>query len=168
MVRALSGCAALALFTMPLAGVVAEPCAACLGGQSPASVPLRIEITSDLEFSRMALTGQDGGKAQIDPQTGSRRIESGLVGLGGFTLKGRAKVTGEPMRSVRIELPQRITLTTSSGGRAELTDLVTDIAPFATLDTAGRLEFSFGGKLTVTGAAGGNFRGRIPISVEYN
>lgn len=168
MVRALPGCVSLALLLAPLSGAGAQACASCLTGSSHEPVPLRIEIVSDLEFSRMALTGRDVGRAQIDPQTGSRRIAGGLVGLGGFTFKGRARVTGEPMRAVRIDLPPSITLTTAGGGRAELTNLVTDLSAFPVLDTSGQLEFSFGGELTVTGSGGGNFRGRIPISVEYN
>jgi hypothetical protein len=167
MVRSLPGCASLALLAAPLAGAQAEQCASCLTGRDQ-SVPLRIEIVSDLEFSRMALTGREAGKAAIDPQTGSRRIDGGLVGLGGFTLKGRARITGEPLRAVRIDLPPAIAMTTAGGGQAELTDLVTDLSAFPVLDASGRLEFSFGGSLSVTAASGGTLRGRIPISVDYN
>jgi hypothetical protein len=168
MVRTLPGCVSLALLAAPLAAAPAEPCASCLGGAAREAMPLRIEIVSDLEFSRMARTGQEAGKAAIDPQTGSRRVEGGLVGLGGFTIKGRARITGEPLRAVRIELPPTVTMTTAGGGRADLSDLVTDLPPFPVLDTSGRLEFSFGGALTVSEAGGGTFRARIPISVDYN
>jgi hypothetical protein len=168
MARILPGCVSLALLAAPLAQAGAQHCASCLGRDTRQAAPLRIEIVSDLEFSRMALTGSEAGKAQIDPQTGSRRIEGGLVGLGGFTFKGRARITGEPLRAVRIDLPPVIAMTTIGGGRAELTDLVTDLPAFPVLDSSGRLEFSFGGELTVSGAAGGQFRGRIPINVDYN
>jgi hypothetical protein len=168
MVRTLPGCVSLALLAAPLAGAQAEQCASCLGGGPRENAPLRIEIVSDLEFSRMARTGHEVGKAEIDPQTGARRINGGLVGLGGFTLTGRARISGEPMRAVRIDLPPAVTMTTSGGGRAELTDLATDLSPFPVLDSSGQLEFSFGGALTVTQAGGGTLRGRIPISVDYN
>lgn len=169
MLRPALGCASLALACAPLAGAGAESCLVCASGSAESrSAPLTVEIVSDLEFSRMALTGRQEGKAKIDPQTGSRKIEGGLVGLGGLTFKGRARVTGQPLRSVRIELPATITMTAPGGGKAELTDLVTDAPAVPTLDSAGRLEFGFGGRLTVTGGGGGNFRGRIPISVDYN
>lgn len=169
MLRPALGCASLALVCAPLAGAGAEPCLVCVSGSPTASAtPLTIEIVSDLEFSRMALSGRVQGKARIDPQTGSQRIEGGLVGLGGTTFKGRARISGEPLRSVRIDLPATITMTAPGGGKAELSDLTTDVSAFPVLDSAGRLEFGFGGRLTVTGAGGGNFRGRIPISVDYN
>ena len=169
MLRPALGCASLALLCAPLAGAGAEPCLVCASGNSAEkSTPLTVEIVSDLEFSRMALTGRTEGEARIDPQTGSRRIQGGLVGLGGLTFKGRARITGEPLRSVRIELPATITMTAPGGGKADLTDLVTDVSAFPVLDSSGRLEFGFGGRLTVTGGGGGNFRARIPISVDYN
>lgn len=166
MSRPALGCALLALICAPLAGAAAEPCLVCASG-SPATA-LTIEIVSDLEFSRMARSGRQEGEARIDPQTGSQRTAGGLVGLGGLTFKGRARIVGEPLRAVRIDLPPAITMSAAGGGKAELTDLVTDAPAFPVLDSSGRLEFSFGGRLTVTGAGSGNFRGRIPISVDYN
>lgn len=168
MVRTLPGLVLLALLAAPHSAAGAAQCASCLGTASAEAVPLRIEIVADLEFSRMALTGREAGKVAIDPQSGSRRIEGGLVGLGGFSFKGKARISGEPMRAVRIDLPPTVTMTTAGGGRAELSDLVTDLSAFPVLDPSGRLEFSFGGALTVTAAGGGTFRGRIPISVDYN
>jgi hypothetical protein len=35
------------------------------------------------------------------------------------------------------------------------------------LDSAGNLSFRFGGRLLVTGNADGQFRGDLPITVEY-
>jgi hypothetical protein len=169
MLRLALGCASLALICAPFAGAGAEPCLVCAsGGSGATTAPLTIEIVSDLEFSRMALTGRQDGHARIDPQTGSRRIDGGLVPLGGLTFKGRARVIGEPMRPVRIDLPPTITMTAAGGAKAELSDLVTDLPAFPVLDSSGRLEFGFGGRLTVTGGGGGNFRARIPISVDYN
>ena len=39
--------------------------------------------------------------------------------------------------------------------------------PVAMLDANGRLQFSFGATITSKGGQGGDFRGRIPIRVEY-
>ncbi|MGH6786561.1 MAG: DUF4402 domain-containing protein [Novosphingobium sp.] len=147
-----------------------ESCAICLGGSAakPGEQPLTIEIASGLVFSRMALTGGDGGSAAIDPQSGQRSLNGGLVGLGGIAVQGRGRITGAPGKSVRVELPGRVAMSTGHGGAAELTDIVTDLPSYPVLDANGTLEFSFGGTLRVTGAASGKLRGRIPISVEYN
>ena len=130
--------------------------------------PLEIEITTSLAFSRMALTGRGEASAAIDPQTGSRRIGGGMVDLGGVTVQGRGRITGAPGRPVRVDLPSTIVMTSAGGGQAELTNLVTDLPAFPVLDASGTLEFSFGGELRVDGPTGGQFRGRIPITVDYN
>ena len=105
--------AALALVTMacPVAAQEAQPCDLCFGGQTrQGEIPLRIEIVSGIDFSRLALTGDQDGSAALDPQTGHRQTDRGLIDLGGMAFQGRAKVSGEAMRQVRIELPQRVTL----------------------------------------------------------
>ncbi|MDE2596098.1 MAG: DUF4402 domain-containing protein [Sphingomonadales bacterium] len=160
---------ALMLLACPAPGA-AQDCALCFGsgpGEAGAR-PLSIEITSDLTFSRMALTGQGEGSASIDPQTGSRRVEGGMVELGGVTVQGHGRITGEPNRRVRVEMPASVSMSTSQGGTAELTDLTTDLPAWPMLDATGSLEFSFGGRLRMRGNMGGNLRGRIPISVDYN
>lgn len=151
---------ALALTSAPLA---AEPLDA-----SAEQPPLTIEIGSGLTFSRLALTGKDGGSAAIDPQSGARSTDGGLVALGGMAVQGRARITGAPLRAVRVDLPRSIAMTTSTGEEALLTDLATDLPAWPVLDATGSLEFSFGGKLTVPPGASGRLRGRIPISVDYN
>jgi hypothetical protein len=37
----------------------------------------------------------------------------------------------------------------------------------ARLDSAGSLSFRFGGRLTISGDAEGDYRGDVPITVEY-
>lgn len=130
--------------------------------------PLTIEIASGLTFSRLALTGTSGGSVSIDPLSGARSTDGGLVGLGGATLQGHARITGTPGRAVRIDLPRTVTMTTADGSEARLTDLVTDLPAWPVLDASGALEFSFGGRLEVPAGATGRLRGRIPISVDYN
>ena len=159
---------AFALLLVPPAAHADERCFVCAGAPRAGDKPLTIEITSDLAFSRMTLTGQPEGSARIDPQTGSRQVEGGLLELGGIAMQGRGRITGEPLRPVRVDLPPSIPMTTASGGRAELTDLSTNLPAFPTLDANGVLEFAFGGRLKVHGHTGGNFRARIAISVDYN
>ena len=129
--------------------------------------PLNIEIESGLQFGRMALRGRDDGGAHLDPQTGERRIDSNMINLGGSTFQGRARVTGEPLRPVRIELPTTALLRSSDGAEARLSDFVSDLPPVAMLDQNGVLEFAFGARLTSQGSRGGDFRGRIRIRVDY-
>lgn len=147
----------------------AGPCDLCFEGQTrQEEMPLRIEIVSGIDFSRMALVGEQDGSAQLDPQTGRKDTDRGLIDLGGMAFQGRAKVSGEPLRQVRIELPEQVTLYSPLGGKVELSDFVTDIPEIAALDAMGRLEFRFGARLQTIGAMGGTFRGRIPIRIDYN
>jgi hypothetical protein len=129
--------------------------------------PLSIEIESGIQFGRMALRGAGSGAAQIDPQTGQTRVDDNMIDLGGAAYQGHARVTGEPLRPVRIELPTTVLLRSSDGGEARLSDFVTDLPAVAMLDANGVLEFAFGARLTSQGARGGDLRGRIRITVDY-
>ena len=130
-------------------------------------LPLNVAITADLNFSRLALLGASGGEVDIDPASGQRRIAGQLTDLGGMSLQGEARVTGEPGRLVRINIPERISLSAPNGSSAEVTRIDTDLPAQARLDRDGKLVFAFGGKLTVSGSANGQFRGRIAITAEY-
>ena len=145
-----------------------EPaCELCRGAASGEAQPLRIEIESGLQFSRLALRGLGEGDSLIDPVTGDKRVGGNMIDLGGLSFQGRAHLTGEPLRPVRIELPPRVLLRSADGAEAELTDFVTDLPPVAVLDETGTLSFAFGARIATRGARGGQFRGRIPIRVEY-
>ncbi|MEH6791013.1 DUF4402 domain-containing protein [Parasphingorhabdus sp.] len=130
-------------------------------------IPLRIEITTDLDFSRLAVLGSGGGRVIIDPTSGDRQIRGSIANLGGIALHGEGRLTGEPGRNVRIFLPQRIQLSAPNGAVAELERLETNLPELARLDQTGRLNFAFGGELSVRGDASGQFRGRIAITAEY-
>lgn len=129
-------------------------------------IPLRIEIAAQLDFSRVA-TGQGGGAVTIDPRTGSRQLTGNLMDLGGMALSGEAVVSGTPGRSVRIIIPTEIMLDGDNGRSARVSDLVTNLGPAPRLGVDGRLRFRFGGRLQVMRDDDGNYRGRIPIAVEY-
>lgn len=167
----------LRLLTPALVFLLAAPaasqdsCRLCYGDPStkPGERPLNIEIYADLNFARLALTDRDGGNAEVDASTGSKRTGGGVVNLGGMAVTGRGRVTGEPGREVRITLPQTVPMTAADGAAAELTGFTTDLAGRPTLDGNGELTFSFGARLVLRGGGqGGNYRGRIPISVDYN
>jgi hypothetical protein len=162
--RALLMAAALPLIT----GATEDECKFCSQEttQREAS-PLSLDITTNLSFSRAALSGKHGGQIRIDPVTGSRQLGGGIVDLGGAALAGSAIVRGEPGRAVRIEMPLNVRMTSSAGGSIEISDIQTSLSPAPRLDAFGQLSFQFGGRITISGDVAGTFRGRIPITAEY-
>jgi hypothetical protein len=160
--------AAIALLSAAPAVADDEACELCALSMQPAPErPLAIEVESGLQFSRLGLVGKTDGEAEIDAHTGEKRVDAGMIDLGGMSYQGRARVTGEPLRPVRIDLPDRVRLHSSDGSEAELTGFVTNLPPVAMLDANGVLEFSFGARLSSQNAQGGSFRGRIAIRVDY-
>jgi Domain of unknown function (DUF4402) len=140
----------------------AQPAAA----ESSESVPLKIEIESALDFSRLT-SDRSGGSAQIDAQTGARSVSGGILALGGMPFRGTVRLTGAPRRAIRVDLPRRVSLSSSTGGVAEVYDIVTDLPPAPMLGTDGTLGFSFGGRLAVKGQISGTFHGSIQITADY-
>jgi hypothetical protein len=81
--------------------------------------------------------------------------------------RGSAIIHGEAGRAVRIDLPRRIELYSLNGGRILIEDIVSDLPVSARLNASGALAFRFGGRLRVSGEAEGEYRGDVPITVEY-
>jgi hypothetical protein len=127
-------------------------------------IDLQIETT--LDFGRLIL-GSDGQGAAVVRPDGSVSAEGALAGVSARAMVGTAVVHGAAGRAVRVELPQRIELYSVSGGRVSLDQLVSDLPSIPRLDAAGNLTFRFGGRVTVTGNSEGNYRGDMPITVEY-
>ena len=169
MTRAGSVLVAMVALATATSSAADEPaCDVCLASSISGEIrPLNVEVESGLQFSRLALRGVGDGDAQIDPGTGEKRVGANMIDLGGLSFEGRARVTGEPLRPIRVELPPRVLLRTAEGAQAELIDFVTDLPPVAMLDQNGVLSFAFGARIVTRGARGGQFRGRIPIRVEY-
>lgn len=130
------------------------------------ATPLRIELASKLNFSRIALTGDGGAHIAIDPR-GSSNLDGQAVQLGGYPEAGTVMLYGEPGRRIRVDMPNEIAMLSSTGGRITIQNIRTTLGPSPQLDHAGRLEFSFGGELKVSGNLAGRFRGRIPITANY-
>lgn len=128
--------------------------------------PLSIEIAADLDFSRLTTNGSDG-QILVDAAAQGRQLQGDVVDLGGYALRGEVVITGTPGRAVRINLPTEIELTSVTGGRARVSPVTTNLPPMPRLDASGRLVFHFGGKLHVGPGMDGNFRGRIPITADY-
>lgn len=127
---------------------------------------MTIEIQTSLDFDRLVLTGPAGGIARLGAD-GSRITSGSLSDFSGRAMAGAVVIRGEPNRTVRIDLPDRIELDGWNGGRIVIERLVSDLPTSPRLDGNGRLHFRFGGELRVLGDSEGEYRGEIPITVEY-
>ncbi len=128
--------------------------------------PIDLQIEASLDFDRLVLLGAGEGTAELRPD-GSRAV-SGMVGaISSRAMVGSARVRGEPGRAVRIDLPRRIELHSMSGASVVIDDIVDDLPGAPRLDSSGGLTFRFGGRLRIRGDAEGDYRGDIPITVEY-
>lgn len=131
-----------------------------------ATGPVSLEVETSLDFDRLILLGAGEGTATLLPN-GSRSVSGVVSDLSGRAMVGSATVHGEAGRAVRIELPARIELYSLSGARITIEDIVSDLPAGARLNSAGALDFRFGGRLRISGDAEGDYRGDVPITVEY-
>jgi hypothetical protein len=132
--------------------------------QPDGDVELRIE--TGLSFDRLILSGAGVGAVTIRPD-GSNGSEGAITDIGPRAMVGTVLVHGVAGRAVRVELPHRLELYSVSGGRITLDDVTSDLPRSPRLDSAGNLSFRFGGRLIVSGDADGQYRGDLPITVEY-
>lgn len=136
-----------------------------LTAESQSAVPVQLEVETSLDFDQVILTGAAGGTATLAPD-GSRVTSGALTGISSRAMMGEVVIRGEPGRSVRVDLPSRIDLYGSTGSLS-ITQLRSDLPASPRLDSQGRLRVRFGGELFVSGDAEGNYRGDVPITVEY-
>jgi len=130
---------------------------------------LAIAIDSDVDFGRVVIIGRGEGRVVLDLDTGEKRLFGDVDDLGGIPITGRAIITGAPFEPINVEFPFEVEMRSFLGGNAQLRDFVTSLPAMPVLDENGRIEFSFAGTLIVNGEerAGGDLRGRVPISVSY-
>jgi type 1 fimbria pilin len=134
--------------------------------QSASGDGIGLEIETSLNFGRLILAGEGQGAAVIRPD-GSNAAEGALASVSARAMVGTAVVHGTAGRAIRVELPSRIELYSLSGGKITLDNVVSDLPALPRLDSAGNLTFRFGGRVTVTGDSEGDYRGSMPITVEY-
>jgi len=127
---------------------------------------IELEIETSLDFGRLVLAGEGQGAAVIRPD-GSSGAQGALSAVSARAMVGTAAIHGEAGRAVRVELPRRIDLYSVGGGRITVDDLASDLPSMPRLDSAGNLGFRFGGRVTVSGDSEGEYRGEMPITVEY-
>ena len=138
-------------------------------GAEPANAPdspVRLEVEASLDFDRLVLTGTDGGTASLTAN-GSRSVSGSVTELSSRAMVGSAIIRGEPGKTVRINLPSRIEMIGLNGSRITIEDIESDLPSGARLTSSGTLSFHFGGRLRILGNAEGDYRGDIPITVEY-
>jgi hypothetical protein len=163
----------LALVALTAAGEApaSGPCRLCETpstgvSRSGDAEPIEIEIETNLNFGQLVLSRDGEGAAVIHPD-GSNGAEGALTSVSGRAMVGSAVVHGLAGRAVRVELPRRIELYSVGGGRITLDRLVSDLPAVPRLNSAGILNFRFGGRVAVTGDSEGDYRGDMPITVEY-
>lgn len=139
---------------------------AASGRTAAIETPLHVDIETQLDMGRVAV-GATGGTVELDPMSGARRLSGDLVDLGGFAVSGVVTVRGAPGAELRIVLPAAVELAGTGGRTATVTGLVTDLPPAPRLGPDGRLRFRFGGRLQLAALDDGDYRGRIPVTVEY-
>ena len=129
---------------------------------------MRIEVQARLDFDQIVVTGDNGGgTARLLPD-GTTSTSGSIGAIGGRAMVGTVVVRGEPGRLLRVDMPAAITLYgRTSSGRIRLDSLITDLPNQPRLDSQGMLQFRFGGALHVDGGVDGDFRGDVPITVDY-
>jgi hypothetical protein len=168
--------ASLTLFLVVAAGALAPAAAAAQcrlcapapeAAKKPPATAISIEIETGIDFSRLGLIARNqAGSAAIDAATGTRTV-SGLLDLSGLPVQGTVTIRGEPNENVSVDMPPEVTLTNPSGASIRLSGITTTLKNNPKLAKDGTLTFTFGGRLLVDGRSDGDFRGRIPITVDY-
>lgn len=157
------------LLFIPAAPVGAQ-CLLCTSSPTDAAAmpdavrPLRVEVVTNLDFARL-VAGNSGGSLTIDANAGTHAVGD-VRPLGGFVLSGRILIEGQPGRMVRITIPSDASMN-GTNGRILISNIASDVAPVLPLGPDGRLEVRFGAELRLVGTISGNFRGRIPVTVDY-
>ena len=128
---------------------------------------VRIEVQARLDFDQLVvMDSASPGTARLLPD-GTASVSGSIGALSGRAMVGSVAVRGEPGRLVRINLPSSIALYGLSGGTIRLDSLVTDLPSQPRLDAQGALIFRFGGELHIQGDVSGDYRGDVPITVDY-
>lgn len=171
----------LALFALALTGAlglaapalpqdVSAPCRLCdpskQGADDKPTAPVTLSVETRLDFDRLILAGSGDGSAELGPD-GERSVGGSVTSIGSRAMVGEVVVHGEPGRPVRIDMPDRIELFGLAGGTIRLESIRVDLPPMPRLDANGRLSFRFGGIVRVSGDLDGEFRGDVPIDVNY-
>jgi hypothetical protein len=160
--------AAAAFVAAPSARAQCRLCATPSTAPDPVALDRRIELNVEagLDFDRLVVIDAGEGSAMLRPD-GTRQVAGSIQSISGRAMVGEARVRGEPGRTVRVDMPASIELYSMGGAAIRIDEIVTDLPPLPRLDSSGALSFRFGGRIRVSGNADGDFRGELPITVEY-
>ena len=135
--------------------------------QANTSMPIRLEVQARLDFDQVVLLGSAASGTARIALDGSNSTSGSIGALSGRAMVGSVIVRGEPGRLVRIGFPDVVQLYGLTGGTIRVRALTSDLPAAARLDSQGMLRFRFGGELDVSGNVEGDYRGDIPITVDY-
>lgn len=149
---------------------VSAPCRLC-DTSAPAiaekpAAPVGLDVQTSLDFDRLILAGAGDGSAELGPD-GSRNVSGSIAAIGARAMVGEVVIHGEPGRLIRVALPDRVEMFGLAGGTIRLESIRSNLPLMPRLDGNGRLSFRFGGILRVSGDIDGEFRGEVPIDVDY-
>lgn len=125
-----------------------------------------LQLETRLDFASLIVLGSGEGTATLRPD-GSRVATGTLGDISGRAMVGSVAVRGEPGRAIKIELPRTIAMHSVSGNEIAIEEIISDLPSLPRLDSSGVLTFRFGGRLKVTGDGEGDYRGDLPITVDY-
>lgn len=134
--------------------------------ESSSSDDIRLDIETSLNFDRLIMVGAGQGAAVMRPD-GSTTGTGSVANVGPRAMVGTVVVHGQPGRGIRVDLPHRIQLYSLGGGEITFDDVESDLPSVPRLDSTGTLTFRFGGRVRIAGDAQGDYRGDLPITVEY-
>ena len=165
---ALTGTLGLAAPVLPQD--VGAPCRLCESTGRPVDdkpkAPVTLDVETRLDFDRLVVAGAGEGRAELGPD-GARSVSGSITAIGARAMVGEVVIRGEPGRLIRVELPHRIDLAGLAGGTIQLESIRSDLPAMPRLDGNGRLRFRFGGILRISGDVDGEYRGNVPIDVDY-
>jgi hypothetical protein len=130
------------------------------------ATPISLAVEVNLDFDQLIVGGAGDGSAALGPD-GARSISGSITAIGARSMVGEVVIRGEPGALVRVELPGQVELVGLSGGVVRLDSLKSDLPAMPRLDGNGRLRFRIGGVLHLSGDDSGEFRGNLPIEVDY-
>lgn len=164
----LSGALAIAAPASPQE--LGAPCRLCAAGgeraQDKPATPVSLDVQASLDFDRLILASPGIGSAELGPD-GFRSVSGSVASIGARAMAGEVVVRGEPGRPVRVMLPGSIELYGPTGNSIHLVSIRSDLPPLPRLDGNGTLRFRFGGLVRIIGDVDGEFRGNIPVDVDY-
>jgi Domain of unknown function (DUF4402) len=147
----------LAMAASAMLAAIPDARAQCRLCDKPSTMPkqdgpndtIELQVEATLDFDRLVVLGDGEGTATLLPD-GTRRTSGSVEAISGRAMVGEAHVRGEPGRAIRV-----------------IDEIVTDLSADPRLDSAGNLSFRFGGRIRYSGNNDGDFRGELPITVEY-